>query len=276
MSLGIVFKGPEGIVLAADSRVILTTQLPDQPPIYSSYDNATKLLQVAGHKHVGAVTYGVGAIGGAAPRTAHSYIPEFEEELARADVKRFTVAQFADQLSDFFMRQWTSQMPADYQGPDMVFLVGGYDAGEAYGRAFEFHIPSSPTLKEWHGGPGGFGIIWGGQREFADRLITGFDGRLPAMLQAFLGLSEEQRDDVQRHLREQLQAPIPFAFLPLQDCVDVAIFLIRTTMMIQNWVVGVRGVGGGIDVATITRTDGFQPVQQKAIIGERPPRGGIQ
>jgi hypothetical protein len=40
-------------------------------------------------------------------------------------------------------------------------------------------------------------------------------------------------------------------------------------MEIQNWIVGVRGVGGAIDVATITRTDGFQSVQRKAIVGEK-------
>ncbi len=84
MSLGIAFKGLEGIVLAADSRVTLTTQMPSPlgptGPIMlipSTYDNATKLLKVRGQEHIGAVTYGVGAIGLAEPRTAHSYIPEF-------------------------------------------------------------------------------------------------------------------------------------------------------------------------------------------------------
>ncbi len=62
--------------------------------------------------------------------------------------------------------------------------------------------------------------------------------------------------------------PIPFAFLPLQDCVDVSTFLIRTTMAIQSWLIGIRGVGGAIDVAIITRTKGFQTVQQKTIVGE--------
>ncbi len=65
-------------------------------------------------------------------------------------------------------------------------------------------------------------------------------------------------------------AAIPFAFLPLQDCVDISIFLIRTTATIQSWITGVRGVGGAIDVAMITRTEGFKAVQQKRIKGERP------
>lgn len=88
MSLGIAFKGPEGIVLAADSRVTLMAQM-QQPNVTApmllpaTYDNATKLLRVKSQDYVGAVTYGVGAIGQAAPRTVHSYIPEFEQELRK-------------------------------------------------------------------------------------------------------------------------------------------------------------------------------------------------
>ena len=82
MSLGIVFKGPEGIVLAADSRVTLTAQMPGQNMLLpATYDNATKLLRVNGQEFVGAVNFGLGAIGQQQPRTAHSFIPEFEEEL---------------------------------------------------------------------------------------------------------------------------------------------------------------------------------------------------
>jgi hypothetical protein len=39
-------------------------------------------------------------------------------------------------------------------------------------------------------------------------------------------------------------------------------------MNILRWQIGVRGVGGAIDVATITRTKGFKPVQEKKIRGE--------
>jgi hypothetical protein len=50
--------------------------------------------------------------------------------------------------------------------------------------------------------------------------------------------------------------------------VDLSIFLLRTTITLQKWLVGVRGVGGAIDVVTITRTDGVQEVQVKQVVGE--------
>ena len=270
MSLGIAFKGPEGIVLAADSRVTLTNQLqvPNQPALLlsSTYDNATKLLRVKGQEYIGAVTYGIGAIGETEPRTAHSYIPEIEQELKNAG--RLSVQEFAEKLSKFFLDKWDSQKMPHVKGQDMVFLVGGYDEGATYGKVFDIFIPSRPAPFEWHCDPGQFGLVWGGQREYADRLIHGFDGRLPELTKNFLNLDDKKRDELFLHLRSQLQAPVPFAFLPLQDSVDLAIFLIRTTIIVQHWIIGIRGVGGAIDVAVITQAKGFEEVQRKQIRGE--------
>jgi hypothetical protein len=36
----------------------------------------------------------------------------------------------------------------------------------------------------------------------------------------------------------------------------------------QHWIVGIRGVGGAIDVAVITQTGGFKEIQRKRIMGE--------
>ena len=273
MSLGIAFKGAEGIVLAADSRVTLTAEAKPNPQttqlLPAFYDNATKLLRVNGQDHVGVVTYGVGAIGQQSPRTAHSFIPEFEAELKQSNVGRLGVEDFAGRLGDFFLGKWNlAKMPTNDQN-QLVFLVGGYDEGVAYGRVFELSIPRTPKPLEQHKGDGNFGMVWGGQREVVDRLITGYDARLPGIAENILGLAPDKVSSLNTEMKRQLQAPIPFAFLPLQDCVDLSVLLIRTTMAIQNWMVGIRGVGGPIDVATITQTEGFRWVQQKTIVGER-------
>ena len=55
---------------------------------------------------------------------------------------------YADLLSEFFGERWKQEMPSDYAGPPMVFIVGGYDAGAAYGKVFLFEIPNSPTPRE--------------------------------------------------------------------------------------------------------------------------------
>lgn len=103
-----------------------------------------------------------------------------------------------------------------------------------------------------------------------DRMIQGFDAQLPGLVQDILNIPAQQRNpNLEGQLKGKLQVPIPWQFLPLQDCVDLAIFLIKATVTLQKWLVGIRGVGGMVDVATITRTDGFKAVQQKQISGER-------
>jgi len=280
MSIGIAFKGPEGIVLAADSRVTLNAQ--GQNPqgqvfvLPATFDNATKLLRIKSenkkYKYVGAITYGAGSIGTVqAARTAHSFLPEFEATLPD---ERPTVEDFAAQLSAFFMAWWADAgMPNPAPpGADMVFLVGGYDSDDAaYGRVFELFIPSRPVPHETL--PGNqFGATWGGQGQIASRLVMGYDPAASAVARDFLHspvqVAVGQPDPLDEELKAKLGARIPWQFLPLQDCVDLSIFLVRATITMQKWIVDVRGVGGAVDVASITRTDGFKYIQQKEIVGE--------
>ena len=82
-------------------------------------------------------------------------------------------------------------------------------------------------------------------------------------------LNAAQSTNFREKVLKALGMPIPYQFLPLQDSVDLAIFLIKTTATLQGFSAGVRGVGGAIDVATITRTEGFRAIQEKEIVGER-------
>lgn len=262
MSLGIVIKGPEGLVLAAESRVTIGADLPEGQRVHVNFDNATKLLSFSPpNTAIGAVTYGQAAIG---LRTAHSFIPEFEAGLPQG---RLSVHEFAQHLSDFFMRQWQAAMPTDYQGPNMTIVVGGFNEGEPYGRVFLIEIPRNPAPVEQHPNPGEFGITWGGQREFVDRLIQGFDHRLPEIASTALNLPPQQVQSLIQALNV-LQMRIPLAAMPLQDCVDLAILFVRTTIGAQRLTVGIRGCGGPIDVATITRREALRFIQRKEMAGE--------
>ena len=269
MSLGIVIKGPEGIVLAAESRVTLSAQQADGTKIHVNFDNATKLLHFSEpHKTVGVVTYGLAAIGF---RTAHSFLPEFEANLPN---DRLSILEFAKRLSAFFLKQWQTGMTPDYQGPDMTFVVGGFNENEPYGRVYLIDIPKTPEPSEQYQDPGLFGITWGGQREFVDRLIQGYDYRLPEILSKAINLTPEQIP-IMKQVLDSLHMQLPLAAMPLQDCINLAIFFVRTTIAAQKLTVGIRGCGGPIDVAIITRRQGLNFVQQKQIIGESGQVGDI-
>ena len=267
MSLGIVVKGPEGLVLAADSRLTLTLQYPagaNQVSVPVSFDNARKIVNfVSPHNWFGAITFGAAAIG---LRTASSFAPEIQSILPQT---RQTVDQYAQLLSNFFAAQWTASIPANYQGLPMNFIVAGYNDGEAYGRVYTFDIPSAPTPQEMN--PNDFGITWGGQRELVDRLMRGYDENALSIIQRALGLNNSQLLQMKQALAP-LQMQFPVQVLALQDCIDLAIFFIRTTIQAQSLTTALRGVGGPIDVSVITRTQPFTFVQEKGLRGEEARR----
>jgi hypothetical protein len=233
MTLAVAFKGPEGIVLAADSRVTLTFQKTPKSggkvtESHAYYDHATKLLRLKSHPYVAAVTYGLGVIDTKSPRTAHSYMPEFGATLGD---QRMSVRDYSESLGKFFADRFkAANMGAGV--PDMVFLIGGFDEGKPYGLVYEVKIPSDPVPKELNAGT--FGLSMGGQTNIARGMLQNL--------------------------------PIPYQFLPLQDCVDVSILIIKTTADLMRYITDVRGVGGAIDVATVT-ADGVNDVQIKTIRG---------
>jgi hypothetical protein len=271
VTLAIVFKGPEGLALAADSRVTLRAQLPSGETHYSHFDNATKLLSFQGQPHVGAVIYGSAAIG-SPPRTVHGFVPEFEERLSEkygqgdAPPARGAVAEIASELGAFYSQQWKQTgMPLPGPGVDpLVFLVAGFDEGDPYGRIYEVSVPNAPDPVEKNAGTN-FGITWGGQGEMAHRVLSGVDPRAVTIAKDHLGLDDTQAKTLADKWSTGLALPVPYQFLPLQDCVDLSAFLVNMTSAVQTWTIGIQGVGGVVDVATITRTEGFRAIRQKKI-----------
>jgi hypothetical protein len=275
MSLGMAIRGPEGLVLAAESRVTLLQKSSTGEVIQVNFDNATKLFSFTPpHNFIGVVTYGLATIGS---RTASSFIPEFEAILPE---QRHPISYYAEKLSEFFQELWKkTDHAADYRGPPMIFLVGGFDEGDPYGRVYLIDVPYNPKPKDQGAlspeqAQAGitkeqlrFGITWGGQREFVDRLLQGFDSSLPDKITTALSLDSQQQQKM-REAIQPLSMPVPLDSMALQDCVDLALFFIRTTVNAQKLTVGIRGCGGPIDVATITRRDGFKYVQRKQISGE--------
>lgn len=211
---------------------------------------------------MGAVTYGVGAIG---IRTAYSFIPEFISTLPD---ERLKIDDFASKLSDFFLNQWNianKERPFP-KNAAMTFIIAGFNDGEPYGRVYQFVIPRQPKPQERHAG--GFGIAWGGQMEVINRLIKGYDFRIPTIIGKIFSPNKEQMKKLMDELNA-LQMSIPTPFLPLQDCVDLAIFFIRSTIEAQKLTVMTRGCGGPIDIAVIRKQQGFKYVQEKKIAGEK-------
>ena len=57
----------------------------------------------------------------------------------------------------------------------------------------------------------------------------------------------------------------PYHVFSLQDAIDYAEFLIRTTIAHQRFSQTIPNVGGDIDIALVTPFDGFQWIRQKPL-----------
>lgn len=268
MTLAVAFKGPEGLVLAADSRITITATVSagERKEQYTSYfDNATKLFGVNGQPHVGVLTHGNTMIGTSSLRTVHGFMPEFEAKLGSGKTHgRMKVESVAAELANFYADQWSSASMPDESEP-VLFKVAGFDQDEAYGRVYEVSVPNGLEPVEYLTGDA-FGVRWGGQSFLANRWLNGVDPGALALVKDQLGLTDLQVEQLEQKWQQELPLRIPWQVLPLQDCVDLATFLVAMTSASLAWTfIGYRGVGGAADVATITRNEGFQPIQMKRL-----------
>ena len=99
--------------------------------------------------------------------------------------------------------------------------------------------------------------------------VNGIDQLAIEHVKQKLTIADQDMNDAVAEASQLHQLKIPYQFLPLQDSVDLSILLVKTTSQLMQYTTDVRGVGGAVDVATITRTEGFKNVQSKQIRGDR-------
>lgn len=109
---------------------------------------------------------------------------------------------------------------------------------------------------------GGTGCFWHGQPELINRILNGYSANLS---QALLNLKVEEEDvPLYVHaISTQTQVPLIQADMPIQDAIDLASFLADATVKFTKFAPGANVVDGPIDIATITRHEGFKWIHRK-------------
>ena len=251
MTIVVGVAAPDGMILAADSRITLTW---DNGRHRIASDSGQKIFAI--REQVGIATYGDAYIG---KRTIAGVMDEFVAQLGS---DQQSVDAFAAQLGDFFhgrflsdslqpMLEWCKQNPKRSR---FGFVVAGYDSG-GIGRLYDVMIPGpqvAPVVAVGEITTADLGVCWRGQTDVIRRLIKGFDGDLFAT--AGHKVPAELQQPV-ASLEYSLLLPIT-----MQDAVDLATFLIRTTIDMQRFSDGtvadpgsVPGCGGHVRVLSIVR-----------------------
>lgn len=264
MTLAIAIATGDGLVVAADSRT--TNQFGDSNRRVLS-DFTHKVFRIF---NVVVATYGYAFLSG---RNIAGHMAEFAQTFPEGEP---SAEEVANALCNFFgtrFEQHLLDVPGDIPDPEVIalgFLVGGYDNG--IGVVFEATIPSKTVSRIGDSKSGA--CAWRGQTDVVSRLIKGID------VGPLLGFADEvglvQHVIDLQPACEKLEYVLLVNRMNLQDAVDLAVLLIRTTIDIQRLTHGTLGslgswpgVGGPIEIAAID-SRGFQWILETRLQGERP------
>jgi hypothetical protein len=187
------------------------------------------------------------------------------------DPEKYTIEGVAETLAKFLDDECGKvKDPAAKQGINIGFLLGGYSSGEELGESWSLEVkqgradpPQELRRKE------DAGLSWGGQGELLSRIALGFS---PLIFQVLAdaggnpqGLSSPQyiQQKLGPLLTARLQAALVFAPMPIQDAIDLARFLVHSTIMFSRFTPGPQVVGGPIEIAAITKHEGFKWISRK-------------
>jgi hypothetical protein len=277
MSIAIIIGVHDGVVLAADSASTLTFASapgvviqPGQQVVGNVYDNANKIFNLVKGQPIGCITFGSGNIGNASIGTLIKDLRKKLTDTPREmnfDVEHYTMQGVSQILAKFLGDQCDELDQPTKLNTNMGFLLGGYskpgDLGESWSVEIQKGVPQPPKkLRADHE----VGLSWGGMTEVIQRIIVGFS---PQMFPILAAVSQPPQNpavlasQLGPVLTAQLQAPLVFAPMPIQDVIDLARFLVHAAIMFSRFSPGPNMVGGPIEIAAITKHENFKWISRK-------------
>jgi hypothetical protein len=108
----------------------------------------------------------------------------------------------------------------------------------------------------------GWGPNWDGEYEAMDRLMTGVGSNFRQVL-INLGMPEDEALKAFYEIVAELRLPVVLQAMPIQDAIELARFMVETTIRFVRFNLRSETVGGPIELAAITKHEGFRWVQRK-------------
>ena len=271
MSIVIVVKVSEGLVLGADSAATLTGKIRGPGDtvfdgVLQTFYNAKKLMQI-GDFPIGVLNWGHAFIGS---RTLESHIRQWEhnehwrsrEEYLKHHEGPFGVKDCTEGLLKHLTAVYAEELKDMKEKPQIGVIVAGYSQRDFFPEVWRFVIPVDSEVHNQRPDKGGkpdFGASWFGVTEPIVRLHFGCDDRVPHLISERFSISEDEVRDTLR----QLQYPIAFDPMPLQDAIDYAGYMLNVAIGRYRFVLGPELCGGEIEIAVITQNE-FRWVSQKS------------
>ncbi|MBZ5700159.1 MAG: hypothetical protein LAN18_16610 [Acidobacteriia bacterium] len=274
MTIAVCIKINDGVVLASDSATTILGQVPPtgQLMALNVYNNANKIYNLRKGLSIGAITWGAGSIGQASISTIVKDLrqrftgDDADHEDWKLSEDKYIVEDVANRLKEFvfdelYQKEYTN---FPFPKPSLGFIVAGYSGKAPMADEFQIDIQNGQCI-----GPRRLrnqeevGLTWAGEPEALNRLIIGRSTVLPALLQAQLGVPPAQMNQAMANIQAQMQLPVVLPAMPLKDAIDLAEFMVDLTIQFSRFKPGAPTVGGPIEIAAISKHEGFRWVQRK-------------
>lgn len=272
MTIVVSVKVHDGLVLASDSASTLTERLASgEEKTLNVWNHQNKVFNLYKGLSIGGITFGHGAIG-------HSSISTLAKDFRallcsgegwRIEPAAYTMQDVAEKARRFiFEENFLPTYGDEPVKPGVLgFWVGGYSAGQALAELWDISIRNGecPAPQLLRAGPDA-GLNWGGDPEAVTRIVHGHSETLPAALLS-VGAPPEQLDAVMEVIRTHALVDLVWAPMPIQDAIDLAHFLVSTAIAFARFRPGAETIGGPIEIAAITKHEGFKWVKRKHYFG---------
>ncbi len=280
LTIAISVKVIDGVVLASDSAsTIFQQQTPGGPAgVVNVYYNADKVYNLCKGVPLGAITWGMGSIGQASISTL---MKDFRKTVMASRTKKsYMIEDVAKDLAGFMFDRYQEAFSKAAMKSLLGFMVAGYstedDKQHDFAEEWIIHLIDgnlegpNPIRRENEAG-----ITWNGEPEAITRLYLRHRTGTANALQD-LGLSSDEAKRIAQGLRDRLSVPMVIPPMPIQDAIDLARFLCRNNYNFSKFAPGAPTVGGPVDIATITKHEGFKWVQRKHYFSQElnPSTGG--
>jgi hypothetical protein len=270
MTIIVSVKINDGIVMAADSAGTMGSG--------QVYLHANKIANLCEGLPVGAMSTGAGGIGN---ESVETLLKDLHRRLAgrdpahpgwRLDPAGYTLEAVAGRLRAFLFEEKAARCP---EPTNLQVRLCGYSAGRPLAEVWEVSMtgrdcpPPRRIMEET-----AFGVLWDGQYEALNRLVLGLGFDVHGALVAH-GMSPQDAGRLQESLVRDLYATLSVPAMPIQDAIDLARFLVETTIGFVRFAVLLpKSVGGAVEIAAITKHEGFRWVQRKGPYLPGPGSGG--
>jgi hypothetical protein len=260
MSIIVSVKINDGIVMAADST---TTFFKETGEAFQSYDHANKIVNLVKGLPIGVMTCGSGGIGN---ESIETLLKDLRVRLSRdgeqgIDPERYSLEDVSTTVREFFDKQ---AIAAGFKA-FLILRICGYSSGRPLPEVWQIGFSDGQCFepisvqKETDIGP-----RWNGEQEALDRLILGM---APIVGQAVVQegiLTKEQAEVAVSKLYKHTVETLIMNAAPIQDAIELARYMVETTKgFVRFSIKRATTVGGAVEIATITKHEGFKWIHRK-------------